>query len=177
MLDAHAAEADKDRQDREGPRSYLSLSLQVMQSRLYRGTRRRHAIIGTARRKPVLLTTRSSVSRLVSVLSSPLDVMDLRSIWGSDNQNVGSADKETGLNHTGNPMERCFQLIGSVDPCQMDIHNQVARLGLEACALSFPKDDAASGELPQFSVPCCATRRGRLPQATERRLPTPGPAW
>ena len=102
--------------------------------------------------------------------------MDLRSIWGSDNQNVGSADKETGLNHTGNPMERCFQLIGSVDPCQMDIHNQVARLGLEACALSFPKDDAASGELSIFRA-VLRHRRGRLPQAAERRLPTPGPAW
>jgi hypothetical protein len=69
------------------------------------GTRRRHAIIGTAKRKPVLLANRSSVSRLVNVLSVPLDVMALRSIWGSYNKDVGSADREIGLHDGGWPVD------------------------------------------------------------------------
>jgi hypothetical protein len=85
--------------------------------------------MGTAKSKPVLLANRSSVSRLVIVLSSPFDVMDLRSIWASYDQDVGSADKQTGLYHTGNPVERCFQFIRAIDPCQVDIQNQVAGLG------------------------------------------------
>ncbi len=141
----------KDRRESERAR-FMSFTyrMHLWQREPWLGEWRRNAISGAAKRKPGSWQAGSSVSRLVDRPFIRLDVMGLRSI--------GVPTIRTSVRPQTRPAStrrECGE--GRVSKsrvgrsCQMDIHNQVARLGLERAPLARGAR-RGSGEL--LDLPC-----------------------
>ena len=49
----------------------------------------------------------------------------------TDDQDMSPADKETGLHHTGDEIQRCFQFTRPLDAFDVDINDEMTILSLK----------------------------------------------
>ncbi len=87
--------------------------------------------IGPVRRKQARRPKSNRISRLLNEHSFPWDMESVNALGRTDDQDVRPADKETGLNYTGDEVQCCFQFTRPIDAVDMDINDKMTNLGLK----------------------------------------------
>ena len=87
--------------------------------------------IGPVRRKQARRPKSDSISRLLIEYSFSWDMEGVNALRRTNDQDVRPADKESGLNYTGDKVQCCLQFTRPIDAVDMDINDKVTGFGLK----------------------------------------------